>query len=143
MTGALQCTPNCLAAHTRLLSSCFELCFTPRRKMLATHTRYETHSSCCAGTKFNSSTDPSLDVFQRHQVAELAYDDSAACAVNDNKTDLSVHCSGQVQIPASLTPGMYTFLWHWIINNTSPTPVDFTLYLEYRFAFEVNVVTAM
>jgi len=31
-------------------------------------------------------------------------------------------------------------LWHWVINNTSPTPVDgVTLYLEYRFAFEVNV----
>ena len=98
------------------------------------------HVICFPGTNFNSSTDPSLDVFQQHQIAQLPYNNDGACGVTDNKTDLAVHCNGEVQIPVELTPGIYTFLWHWIINNTSPTPVDFTLYLEYRFAFEVNVV---
>lgn len=95
-----------------------------------------------AGTAFNSSVDPTLDVFQQNQLAALPFNDDGACPVNDDKDDLSVHCSGQVQIPADLDLGIYTFLWHWIINNTSPTPVDFTLYLDYRFAFEVNVVAA-
>lgn len=96
-----------------------------------------------AGVKFNSSTDPSLDMFQQHQIAALPFDNNGTCAVNDDKYDLSVHCTGQVQIPVDLGPGIYTFLWHWVINNTSPTPVDFTLYLDYRFAFEVNVVKAL
>jgi len=62
--------------------------------------------------------------------------------VDDNKYNLSVHCSGQVQIPTNLTDGIYTFLWHWVINNTSPQPVDnATLYLDYRFAFEIQVRT--
>jgi len=77
-------------------------------------------------------------VFEQNYVATLPFDDYNACLVNDDKYDLAVHCNGQIQIPPSLTDGIYTFLWH--INNTSPTPVDgVTLYLDYRFAFEVNV----
>lgn len=89
---------------------------------------------------YNSSTDPSLAVFQQHRIATLSYADNGKCLVDDNKYNLSVHCSGQIQIPANLTDGIYTFLWHWVINNTSPTPVDNApLYLDYRFAFEVQV----
>lgn len=91
---------------------------------------------------FNSTVDPSLDIFQKHKIAMLSYNNNGDCAVNDDKYDVSVHCAGEVQIPLGLTPGIYTFIWHWIINNTSPTPVDFTLYLDYRFAFEVNIVEA-
>lgn len=96
----------------------------------------------CAGTNYNSSTDPSLAVFQQHHLANLSYADNLTCLVDDNKYNLSVHCSGQVQIPANLTDGIYTFLWHWVINNTSPEPVDNApLYLDYRFAFEIQVRT--
>lgn len=94
------------------------------------------------GTNYNSSTDPSLAVFQQHHVANLSYADNGACLVDDNKYNLSVHCSGQIQVPTNLTDGIYTFLWHWIINNTSPQPVDNApLYLDYRFAFEIQVRT--
>ena len=93
-----------------------------------------------AGTNYNSSTDPSLAVFQQYHLANLSYADNGACAVDDNKYNLSVHCTGQVQIPTNLADGIYTFLWHWVINNTSPTPVDGSpLYLDYRFAFEIQV----
>jgi len=93
-----------------------------------------------AGTNYNSSMDPSLAVFQQHHLANLSYADNGACAVDDNKYNLSVHCSGQIQIPTNLTDGIYTFLWHWVINNTSPEPVDDApLYLDYRFAFEIQV----
>lgn len=96
------------------------------------------------GTNYNRSTDPSLSVFEQHHLATLSYANDGACAVDDNKYDLSVHCSGQLQIPRNLTDGIYTFLWHWVINNTSPTPVDgVALYLDYRFAFEVQVRTAL
>lgn len=94
------------------------------------------------GTNYNSSTDPSLAVFQQHHIANLSYADDGACLVDDNKYNLSVHCSGQIQVPTNLTDGIYTFLWHWIINNTSPQPVDNApLYLDYRFAFEIQVRT--
>ncbi len=97
-----------------------------------------------AGANFSAYSDPSLAVFQQNYVATLPFDDYNACLVNDNKYDLAVHCNGQIQIPPSLTDGIYTFLWHWVINNTSPTPVDgVTLYLDYRFAFEVNVNTTL
>lgn len=101
-------------------------------------------SPCSAGTNYNRSTDPALSVFEQHHLANLSYANNGACAVDDNKYDLSVHCSGQVPIPSNLTDGIYTFLWHWVINNTSPTPVDgVALYLEYRFAFEVRIRTAL
>ena len=93
-----------------------------------------------AGTNYNSSTDPSLAVFQQHHIANLSYANNGACLVDDAPYNLSVHCSGQIQVPSNLTDGIYTFLWHWVINNTSPMPVDNEpLYLEYRFAFEINV----
>ena len=99
---------------------------------------------CDAGTNYNSSTDPALSVFEQHHLANLSYADNGACLVDDNKYDFTVHCSGQMQIPSNLTDGIYTFLWHWVINNTSPTPVDgVALYLDYRFAFEVQVRTAL
>jgi len=97
-----------------------------------------------AGANFSANSDPSLAVFQLNYLATLPFDDYNACAVNDDKYDLAVHCTGQLQIPVNLTDGIYTFLWHWVINNTSPTPVDgVTLYLDYRFAFEVNVNTTL
>lgn len=93
-----------------------------------------------AGTNYNTSTDPSLAVFQQHHLATISYANNGACAVDDDKYNLSVHCSAPLQIPHNLTDGIYTFLWHWVINNTSPTPVgDGVLYLEYRFAFEIQV----
>lgn len=96
-----------------------------------------------AGTNYNSSTDLSLAVFQQHHIANLSYADNGSCLVDDNKYDLSVHCSGQIQIPSNLTDGIYTFLWHWVINNTSPEPVgNAPLYLDYRFAFEIQVRSA-
>ncbi|DBA99469.1 hypothetical protein WJX82_005649 [Trebouxia sp. C0006] len=105
---------------------------------------YSPNSSSNAGANFSAYSDPSLAVFQQNYVATLPFDDYNACLVNDNKYDLAVHCNGQIQIPPSLTDGIYTFLWHWVINNTSPTPVDgVTLYLDYRFAFEVNVNTTL
>ncbi|DBB11781.1 hypothetical protein WJX82_002476 [Trebouxia sp. C0006] len=103
---------------------------------------YNPNATINAGTNYNSSTDPSLAVFQQHHLANLSYADNLTCLVDDNKYNLSVHCSGQVQIPTNLTDGIYTFLWHWVINNTSPQPVDnATLYLDYRFAFEIQVRT--
>lgn len=97
-----------------------------------------------AGSNFSSSTDPSLAVFEQNHLATLPFDDYNACAVNDDKYNLAVHCTGPLQIPANLTDGIYTFLWHWVINNTSPTPVDGSpLYLDYRFAFEVNVNSSL
>lgn len=94
----------------------------------------------CVGANFSATSDPSLAAFQRNHVATLPFDDYNACAANNDKYNLAVHCSGLMQIPGNLTDGIYTFLWHWIINNTSPNPVDgVTLYLDYRFAFEIDV----
>ena len=97
----------------------------------------------CAGANFSVTSDPSLAVFQQNHVTTLPFDDHNACAVNDDKYNLAVHCNGQMQIPVNLTDGIYTFLGHWVINNTSPNPIDgVTLYLDYRFAFEINVNSA-
>lgn len=105
---------------------------------------YNPNATINAGTNYNRSTDPALSVFEQHHLANLSYANGGDCAVDDNKYDLSVHCSGQVPIPSNLTDGIYTFLWHWVINNTSPSPVDgVPLYLEYRFAFEVRIRTAL
>ena len=92
------------------------------------------------GTNFSATSDPSLAEFQQHYVTTLPFDDYNACAVNDDKYNLAVHCTGPMQVPVGLADGIYTFLWHWVINNTSPSPVDgVTLYLDYRFAFEIDV----
>lgn len=59
------------------------------------------------------------------------YEDGAACAVNDDKYNLAVHCSGTVTLP-ELEDGIYTFLWYWVIDNTGPNPVGGSpLYLIY------------
>jgi len=96
------------------------------------------------GTNFSISTDPTLAELMEYPLATLQfYENGGACAVNDDKYNLAVHCSGTVTLP-ELEDGIYTFLWYWVINNTSPNPVGGSpLYLVYPFAFEVQMRSDM